>query len=235
MIADTGERPILVIFCRRPERGIGKRRVADTLGDRLALNLAEHLLTTTLEDANHWPGPVLLSPADPEDLDWARNLKSPRYQVIAQPTGNLGMRINAVDRVARTAGHKHFIYIGSDAPVLNEEYFAMARAALTNHDTVLGPAEDGGVTLMGSRHAWPDLANLPWSTTDLGSELELLCMKAGHTVYLLEPRYDIDRHTDLPKLYEDLRNDSRPARKNLCRWLEEANLSHSREPNENIE
>jgi len=235
MIEKGRRAPLLVIFCRRPERGVGKRRIAHALGNQVALELAEHLLSTTLEDANDWPGPVVLSPAKSDDLNWARALRSPGYEVIAQPSGNLGNRINAVDQLARSKGHEQLIYIGSDAPVLTKKYFSRARVALANHDTVLGPAEDGGVTLMASRKSWPDLTALPWSSPDLGSELELICMEAGHTVYLLEPRYDIDRSTDLPKLREDLRGDSRPARMKLCRWLEETGLVPLRQPNKNSE
>jgi rSAM/selenodomain-associated transferase 1 len=223
--------PGLVIFCRRPQLGIGKRRVAKTLGNDMALKLAEQLLSVTLEDADQWPGPVILSPANPEDENWARALGSADFEVIAQPTGNLGQRINAVDQAARRAGHTHLIYIGSDSPTLDEEYFKAARDALTTYDTVLGPAEDGGVTLMGSREPWPNLATLPWSSAELGTDLELMCMQAGHTVYRLQSRYDIDRSDDLPKLFDDLRDDLRPARRRFRKWLAEEGMMLPSKPN----
>jgi rSAM/selenodomain-associated transferase 1 len=235
MIAANRREASLIIFCRRPEHGIGKQRIARLLGDQIALDLAEHLLAAALEDAEHWPGPVILSPANPEDLDWAQALSSRDYRVIAQSNGNLGQRINAVDQAARIAGHTQLIYVGSDAPVLDEEYFSLARAALATHDIVLGPAEDGGVTLMGARRQWPDLTELPWSSANLGGELELTCLQAGLTVCILEPRYDIDRDTDLPRLHEDLRGDARPARRKLHLWLAETGLVPCRKPNENIE
>ena len=46
----------LVVFCRRPAAGIGKRRIAESLGDAETLELARLLLATTLEDSAAWPG-----------------------------------------------------------------------------------------------------------------------------------------------------------------------------------
>lgn len=209
----------LVVFCRRPAMGHGKRRIAVDLGEAATLELARHLLATTLEDAVDWPGRVVLAPADAADAAWAGGLMAGPCLVIPQPEGNLGNRINAVDQAARNAGHRHLIYIGSDAPVLDAGYFARARAAFASNDIVLGPADDGGVTLMGASTAWPSLADLPWSTADLAESLEQTCTRHGLTVCRLEKRYDVDLAIDLPRLYDDLGDDSRPARQRLRRWL----------------
>jgi rSAM/selenodomain-associated transferase 1 len=214
----------LVVFCRRPQPGIGKKRIAADLGATKTSVLAEHLLATTLEDASHWTGPVVLAPATEDDTAWAGELLDRPCEVMAQPEGNLGVRINTVDRELRQAGHTHLIFVGSDAPILDADYFARAATALSTHDAVLGPADDGGVTLMGSGRAWPQLAGLPWSSANLGDALELICIKEGLTVYSLDRRYDIDRANDLPRLYGDLRNDKRPARRRLRKWLAESGL-----------
>jgi rSAM/selenodomain-associated transferase 1 len=214
----------LVLFCRRPQPGIGKKRIAADLGTTKTSVLSEHLLATALEDARHWTGPVVIAPATENDAAWARELLERPCGVIGQPEGNLGARINAVDRELRQTGHTQLIYVGSDSPILDADYFARAVAALSTHDAVLGPADDGGVTLMGSRRAWPRLAGLPWSSAELGHALELICINAGLTVYSLERRYDIDRVDDLPRLYRDLRHDQRPARQRLRKWLAESGL-----------
>jgi glycosyltransferase A (GT-A) superfamily protein (DUF2064 family) len=209
----------LVVFCRRPKIGIGKQRIAADLGDAEARSLAGYLLATALEDADNWPGPVVVSPADEADTSWAETLTSVPREVIAQPEGNLGQRINAVDNLARKGTHTHLIYIGSDAPLLDADYFSRAMDALETNDVVIGPAEDGGVTLMGARCAWPDLANLPWSSERLGESLELLCQTQGLKVMSLDQRYDIDFASDLPRLLTELEGDTRPAREKLRQWL----------------
>ncbi len=209
----------LVVFCRRPEFNNGKQRIAATIGPAPTLELATHLLHTTLEDATSWPGPVIIAPAAPADQSWAAGLLTGKHRVCLQPDGNLGERINAVDRALRSADSQHLIYIGSDAPLLNSEYYQQARSALEAHDVVLGAADDGGVVLMGARCAWPELASLPWSSNDLGHQLELLCVQRGLTVKYLPARYDIDYANDLPRLHDDLLTDPRPARRALRNWL----------------
>jgi len=216
---DRSSTPILIIFCRRPAPGSGKQRIATTIGPELTLELATHLLHTTLEDAANWPGPVVIAPAAQADRGWAEALMTGKHRVCPQPDGNLGERLNAVDRTIRSTGTEHLIYIGSDAPLLDLAYFQQARAALQTHDIVLGAAEDGGVVLMGARCAWPELARLPWSGNDLGKQLELLCSQCGLTVKCLPSRYDIDFASDLPRLHADLRTDTRPARLALHDWL----------------
>lgn len=224
---DDSSAPTLVVFCRRPAPGSGKQRVARVIGAESAFELATHLLATTLEDARTWPGPVIIAPADTADRQWAESLMSADHRVCPQPEGNLGERINAVDRAARGQIGEHFIYIGSDAPILDDAYYAQARAALATHDAVLGTAEDGGIVLMGARVAWPDLGSLPWSRADLGAELELLCRRRGLTVKRLPPRYDIDLVEQLPRLYADLCDDRRTARRALRDWLATTGLNTS--------
>jgi uncharacterized protein len=215
----------LVIFCRRPELNNGKQRIAATLGAAPTLELATHLLHTALEDATGWPGPVVIAPAAQADQSWAEGLMTGTHRVCLQPGGNLGERINAVDQALRSAGSQHLIYIGSDAPLLNAAYYQQARSTLETHDVVLGAAEDGGVVLMGARCAWPELASLPWSSNDLGHQLELLCIQRGLTVKYLLASYDIDYANDLPRLHEDLLTDPRPARRALRDWLATAGFA----------
>ncbi len=219
MYADAADRPTLVVFCRRPRLGVGKQRVAAQAGAQQALRLGELLLASAIEDAAAWPGPVVLSPAAVADSDWAGSLLAPPAVVVAQPDGNLGERLMDVDRQLRERGHGALFYIGSDAPTLDADFYARARAALEQADIVLGPAEDGGVTLMGARLPWPALADLPWSTPGLGDALAQRCRDRGLTVQWLEARYDVDTTAVLPRLCRDLATDARAARRALRQWL----------------
>ena len=209
----------LVVFCRRPAPGIGKRRLAGALGETVTLTLSDLLLATALEDLTDWPGRKVLAPSEPLDVSWARGLPVAADDVVAQPDGNLGVRLAGVDDVLRKRGHTHILYIGSDAPVLGPADYLGARAALAAFDVVLGPALDGGVTCLGSRHAWPPLAHLPWSGTALHAALQSVCESAGRTVQNLAPRYDVDVPADLRRLCTDLATDARPARRALYRTL----------------
>jgi len=209
----------LVVFCRRPAPGIGKQRIAAGLGRDFAYRLGEALLETALEDARSWPGTVFIAPAEAEDLDWAAGLGIPGCRVVPQGPGNLGQRLNAVDRRLRDRGHRRLVFIGSDAPLLDAVYYEHARMLLDTSNVVLGPADDGGVTLMASCAPWPPLESLPWSSSELGRELERCCVGSGLRVARMPPSVDIDLPEQLPQLLAALANDPRPARRALADWL----------------
>ncbi len=212
----------LVVFCRRPRPGVGKQRLAATLGADLACEIAAALLACTLEDLEAWPGPIVLAPADARDADWAQSLLGARARVIAQRPGNLGERLEAVECELRAAGVGRLLFIGTDSPALLPGLFSAAAAALERADVVLAPALDGGVTLMGTRRAWPPLAALPWSTPALGAALESACVARGDTIVHLAASSDVDEPADLDWVRAALATDPRAARRELWRLAEAA-------------
>lgn len=221
MSANDPNASTLVVFCRRPAPGVGKQRVAAMAGPVVAHGLGERLLAAALEDAATWPGPVALAPAVEADRDWAAGLLARAAEVVPQAEGSLGARLQHVDRVLRAGGHRQLVFIGSDAPLLDVAYYARARIALRQCDVVLGPAEDGGVTLMAARVAWPDIADLPWGSPELAGKLDRRCRSRGLAVRELDCRYDVDDVGILPRLYRDLAPDPRPARRALRDWLDQ--------------
>ncbi len=214
---------ILVVFCRRPAIGIGKQRIAADIGKPAAYEVAELLLATTLEDALAWPGPVVLSPAAATDTEWAAGLL-PDAIIIPQDSGNLGSRIQGVQAQIRNSGGRNIIFIGSDSPSLTQQLINDAFACLKQTDTVFIPALDGGVTLMGARQSWPNLADLPWETPELGNTLKQCCQNAGLTTSVMETGFDIDTRQDLIHAIDLLANDPRPARIRLRTWILAAGL-----------
>jgi glycosyltransferase A (GT-A) superfamily protein (DUF2064 family) len=215
----------LVLYCRRPEPGVGKQRIAAATDAAFACALQELLLATALEDLRDWPGPVVIAPAAATDRAWAEARCPSGGMVLPQVSGNLGERLLATDASLRASGRTTLVYIGSDAPLLGPSHYATARAALRDTDVVLDPAADGGVTLMGSRVPWPPLADLPWSTAGLGTALEQRCRAAGLSVQRLAGSSDCDEISALPQLAADLAADPRPARQALRQWLLAADWS----------
>lgn len=208
----------LVLVCKRPTLGIAKQRLATCLGRVTAKRLADALLACALEDARDWHGPVAIAPAHISDDAWAASLLpqlQPKTHIVPQADGNLGQRLNLIDHNLRARGLEQLIYIGSDAPVLTAADYAAAREALLNHDSVLKPAADGGVVLMGSRQQWPMLDALPWSTRDLGSALAGCCRATGQSLAILSQGFDVDEEQDLFRLIVELKADQRPARRAL--------------------
>jgi hypothetical protein len=62
---------------------------------------------------------------------------------------------------------------------------------------VLGPATDGGYTLIGSRQPTPELFEVRMSTSQVLQETVARAHEAGHTPHLLAPRSDLDTVGDV--------------------------------------
>lgn len=210
---------VLVLFCKRPLINYGKQRLAAVIGPEEAHVYAEHLLECVLEDIEKWKGELVISPSRTEDMLWAEKLVGRKKSVINQGEGNLGERINRVDKQLRSLGHQNILYIGSDAPVLSINDYEDAALILEKNDVVISGALDGGVVLMGNRVMWPDLSDLPWSTDMLGKELHSLCIKNNMNTAFMTEYYDVDVPEDLVRLSEDLKHDNRISRKKLLRLL----------------
>lgn len=214
----------LVLVCKRPAPGVGKQRLAARLGPNIAYQIAEALLACVLEDVSTWPGRVVIAPANAQDCTWAANLfkqTQTEVQVLPQTGSNLGQRLNALDHALRANGLKQLIYIGSDAPDIGLADFATASRMLSDFDSVLKPTLDGGVSIMASRKPWPDLTDLPWSTSQLGDRLSVLCQKNGHSVARLSEGFDVDELENLTYLVVKLAQDQRPARRSLCKLAQQ--------------
>ena len=215
--------PTLVLLCKRPAPGHGKQRLAATLGADRACAVAQALLACALEDLAHWPGLRVIAPDRAEDGTWARQ-QAPEALCLAQCPGSLGQRLNDLDRRLRALGHQRLLFIGSDAPALGETLYRRACAALDGHDAALLAARDGGVVLLACRRPWPELAELPWSTPQLGAALAVACRAAGMNVGVCGASFDIDREADLDQARQALAADPRSARRRLLACL--AELGH---------
>lgn len=213
---------MLLLICRRPQLGLGKQRLARALGAAAALAIARALLDCALEDAAAWPGGLVIAPDSPEDAAWAAGLLGGAAIVQPQPPGNLGQRLNAIDAAVRALGHERLLFMGSDAPSLTVSELLAAAAALERSDVALIPAQDGGVTLMGARRAWPDLAPLPWGEGGLGRALESCCRASGLSLTCLPASYDVDEVSDFATALSALATDMRPARRRLHELLRSA-------------
>ncbi|WP_161972872.1 TIGR04282 family arsenosugar biosynthesis glycosyltransferase [Enterovibrio baiacu] len=205
----------LVLVCKRPALHQGKQRLAETIGAEKAFSIAQHLLQCALEDLSDWAGAVVISPSHSSDVQWSSTLLERDFEVVPQSDGNLGKRLNLLDRELRAKGHNALIYIGSDAPILSNIHFHEILTSLESNDVVFCPSSDGGVTIMACNRTWPDMTALPWSTDKLGTSLTDLCLENQLSVNHTSPAYDIDIQEHLYRLVRDLKEDERPARKAL--------------------
>lgn len=212
---------VLALICKRPLPGQGKQRLAQQTNQSYAYQVAWHLLQCALEDLQSWEGPVVISPSSQADERWAKDL-APWATVIPQPEeGNLGEKLEHVDREIRKLGRDRVLMIGSDSPVLRNSHLKASAEDLLKHDVVFVPARDGGVVLMGNAKPWPKLKKLPWSENTLRAKLIQSCRKAGYTCSTGALLYDIDGVEDLAMVRDDLARDPRPARHAFFQFLQQ--------------
>lgn len=217
--------PALVLFFKRPRIGVGKQRVAATIGPEKAYRLAQAMLDCALEDMADWRGALVFAVASTDDVTWAENVIAEKFPdhttcVMAQGEGNMGQRLNTVDFKLREMGFQELYFIGSDAPILNKHFYVQARDTMNSHDALFARSEDGGVTLMASKRPWPPLAELPWSTGILGDTLLACCKRYGWSVGETDGLYDVDTIDELNRIHNDLSADTRPARVALLQQID---------------
>jgi len=223
----------LVIFCKRPKLNQGKQRLVNDSNAENALTIAKALLNCALEDARNWRGPVILACSNQEDMAWAHSvnqsdLANGAFIMLQLPegeTGNLGKRLNYIDKTLRQSSHKQLIFIGTDAPMLTPEHYRSTLKVLQTNNIVLNHADDGGVVIMANNLPWPPIEHLPWSTDKLSLSLLTVCTEHRLTVAYALPGYDIDYIADIKRLYNDIQTDSRPARQALIQTINDLSLS----------
>lgn len=199
--------PLLLLFCKRPQQGFGKQRLAAEIGAEAAFEIEKLMLQCAMEDLANWPGPVVLAPDSEEDILWAQEILT-QYDiadslVMPQIEGSFGEKINTLDSSLREMGFDKIIYITSAAPAMTSAIYDQAAMLLQEQDVVLTPASDGGVTLWGSANAWPDLQNLHWSDADFGFSLERVCLEGGYSVGHTDVLYRVNTIEDLDRLFLD--------------------------------
>lgn len=185
MAADAHRRH-LVIFARRPQYGVGKRRLAADVGDLAALRFSRTALAALrrrLARDRRWTTWLAASPD--RSADWGGGLR-----VIPQGPGDLGQRLS---RVLRQLPPGPVVIIGSDTPGVTRADVAVAFLALGSAEAVFGPARDGGYWLVGLRRQprrAPPFADVRWSSPHaLADTLRNL---GGLPIRFLREREDVD-------------------------------------------
>lgn len=139
-----------VIFARRPQLGIGKRRLAKDIGELPTLRFQRanlRRLLAILGRDRRWQCWLALSPDSALQSEIIATLP-PNCRGIAQGTGDLGQRMG---RIFRQLPPGPVVLVGSDIPEIGARHIAAAFSKLGDCDAVLGPAGDGGFWLVAMR------------------------------------------------------------------------------------
>lgn len=192
MTTSNATGPVVVAMLKAPRVGHVKTRLGAQIGleraTRIYRLLAERQTASVPRD---WRTEIHFSPSNAraEMQGWLGD--GPAY--FPQCEGDLGQRLTDAVAGAFGRGASAVIVVGGDCPDLDETCLRRAHEALQTVDVVLGPAWDGGYTLIGLRR--PELRlfeDIPWSTDQvLTATLERAAAGRLRHVFLV-PKEDID-------------------------------------------
>jgi rSAM/selenodomain-associated transferase 1 len=198
----------VMVFARAPTPGEAKTRLIPALGAAGAAALHSRLVMHSLDAAaSARVGPVELWCAPDADDPFFRDCER-RFGASLHPQGkgDLGARMHrAFESVLMRA--RRAILVGSDIPALSALYLRDAERALARgDDAVIGPAEDGGYTLIGLSRCHPELfRDIPWGGPEVLAETRRRMAALSWRLSELPVLWDVDRPEDLERLPEGLR------------------------------
>ncbi|MDT5163682.1 MAG: uncharacterized protein QOC88_576 [Mycobacterium sp.] len=189
----------LLVVAKAPEPGKAKTRLAATVGDQLAAELAAAALLDTLDATTAAPVAARVV-ALTGDLDAAAcsaeiRSKLQSFTVIGQRGADFADRLANAHADAGAAGGGHpVLQIGMDTPQVSADLLADCARRLLGTHALLGPACDGGWWILGLHDpaAAECLRGVRMSQPDTGELTAKALRDIGVEVSLVETLTDID-------------------------------------------
>jgi uncharacterized protein len=199
---------VVLVVAKAPVPGQAKTRLAASVGDRDAADIAAAALLDTLDAVRGvaggrtvvaLAGRVAAAARAPELVAALRGVATP-----AQRGPDLGHRIAAAHRaVAGLLPGRPVLQLGMDTPQVEPALLTEAAAPLRDRgpghlDCVVGPAADGGWWALGLRDPRDAavIADVPTSRADTGERTVRALRAAGLRVGLLPELTDVDTAAD---------------------------------------
>jgi hypothetical protein len=187
----------LIIFVKAPRPGHVKTRLAEAIGAGAACSAYREMVEALLRNLRGLDDIQLRFTPD-DALAEISHWVHPPWTAAPQVSGDLTQKLIAAFHEAFASGAERVAIIGSDSPDISRTDIQSAWAALTDHDVVLGPTEDGGYWLIGLRAERPALfQNIPWSSNSVLQETLARAETAALKTSLLRVLPDIDTVEDL--------------------------------------
>lgn len=191
----------LLVVAKAPVPGLAKTRLAASIGDEAAADIAAAALLDTLDAVAAAPvtGRVV---AFTGDLDAAARADEIRtrlasFTVVPQRGDDFAQRLASAHADAFTG--EPVLQIGMDTPQVTAELLTGCVRRLLDGDAVLGMAGDGGWWALGvsSPAAAACLVDVPMSQSDTGALTLAAIRSTGTAVTLLPELDDVDTIDDI--------------------------------------
>ncbi|THH39721.1 TIGR04282 family arsenosugar biosynthesis glycosyltransferase [Neolewinella litorea] len=190
------QQPALILMVKNLIAGKTKTRLAQDVGDAMALQMYGILSRHTRDQALALEGVTrYLHYSEHVEVDdlWPNH----PFIKMVQVGAGLGERMTAAFDHAFARGHQRAIIIGSDCPGLTTGLLNRAFGELEEHDAVIGPANDGGYYLLGLRQPHPELfSDMEWSTSSVLEDTLARARVQGLSVATLPVLSDVDHLED---------------------------------------
>jgi rSAM/selenodomain-associated transferase 1 len=193
-------------MAKAPRPGKVKTRLAQGLPVEAVTELYRCLLDDTMALARSLGTVEVAIVCPASDVEELTGLTRGVVSVVAQKGEGLAAGLTSVFAHFAARGRKRVVAFNSDSPHLPASVLESAFEALTGHDLVVGPTDDGGYYLVGAKAAHPSLFDAHGLGTT--SALEALLARARGlqlSVGFTDLFYDIDVEGDLTRLAADLR------------------------------
>src|SRR5262249_40646109 len=119
------------------------------------------------------------------------------YELTSQCTGDLGARMATFIAEQLRQGAEAVVLVGADSPTMPVAWVEQAFCELHHADLVLGPALDGGYSLIGwGRGLRPIFEEVAWGTEQVLAQTIARLSDPGWRLALLPPWYDVDTPAD---------------------------------------
>jgi rSAM/selenodomain-associated transferase 1 len=193
----------VALMTRAPSAG-GKTRLTAGLSQLRARSLREALFIDTLQVARALEVPLTVFATPAACLADVQALAAD-VAVHAQIDGDLGEKMLAAFSSLFGQGARRVVLIGSDLPTLPASRLHHAFELLDGGaDLVLGPAEDGGYYLIGSRRLAPAVFDgMSWGSADVLAQTRAAAAANGLRLGEVGAWYDVDTPDDLLRLAAD--------------------------------
>lgn len=191
-------------MAKAPVPGLAKTRLAAVVGDQAAAGLAAAALLDTIDACTQATSHCVIALTGV--LEHAARAEEIRaalagWTILWQRGDSFGQRLA---NAHLDAGPGPLIQIGSDTPQVTPTQLREVADLLVDHDTVLGPADDGGWWVLGlARPAWADaLTGVEMSTARTGAETRAALEAAGAVVVTGPSMRDVDDVDDAAHVAE---------------------------------
>ncbi|MBX7435058.1 DUF2064 domain-containing protein [Mycobacterium sp. Y57] len=197
----------VLVVAKAPVPGLAKTRLAASLGDAAAADIAAAALLDTLDAVAGAPvaARVVAMTGDLGDAARGAEIRSrlSEFTVLEQRGDDFAARLaNAHADTAVATGGLPVLQIGMDTPQVSAELIGRCAEALVDRGTVLGMACDGGWWILGVTDAASAgcLRDVPMSAPDTGAVTLTALRHTGLDVELMCELADVDTIDDIAEV-----------------------------------